>query len=125
MPDRYSTIVTALKALQQTETHDNSTEVIWLPVSEDEWYTRPDTTSYGVVSLDFETEGLDADSMKADRAYEGSVDLFSLARSGAGWIPLIEETLTTYCGAAWFLNSRQYERENGIWHWEWVFRFEG
>lgn len=113
MPEEYNSLVTALKALEQDGTV--------LPMAEDEWYTRPDTVSYGIVSLDFESNQLNADDAKGERAHEGSVDLFSLARNGAGWVPLITGTLETYCGPCWSLNSHTYERETGLFHWEWVF----
>ena len=113
MPEGYNSLVTALKALEQNGTV--------LPMAEDEWYTRPDTVSYGIVSLDFESNQLNADDAKTERAHEGSVDLFSLARNGAGWVPLITEALAAYCGPCWSLNSHTYERETGLFHWEWVF----
>ena len=113
MPEEYTALVTALKALTQ--------DGITLPVAEDEWNTRPDTESYGIVSLDLEANQLNADGVKADTAHEGSMDLFSRARSGAGWVPLICGTLTEHCGACWSLNSHTYERDTGLFHWEWVF----
>lgn len=113
MPEEYENLVEDLKALEQ--------EGAGLPMAEDEWYTRPDTVSYGLISLDFEAGQLNGDGLKQDVSYEGSVDLFSLARSGAGWVPLITETLTEHCGSAWSLNSHTYERDTGLFHWEWTF----
>lgn len=117
----YEALAEALKNLTQGEEPNTAT----LPMAEDEWYTRPDTVSYGVVSLDFESDALNADDAKQQRAFEGSVDLFSMVRGGAGWIQLIEDTLTEHCGASWNLNSHTYERETSLFHWEWVFRVEG
>ena len=116
----YEALVTALKALGQGE----EPNVNILPMAEDEWYTRPDVVSYGIVSLDFEADALRADGRKLDTACEGSVDLFSLARSGAGWVPLITGTLENYCGPCWSLNSHVYERDTGLFHWEWTFQIE-
>lgn len=126
MPDEYLTLVTALKNLTQVEDlqAENPTTVI-LPMAEGGWNTRPDVVSYGVVNLDFEVPSLDADGVKTDRGYEGSVDLFSLARSGAGWVDLITGTLTQYCGASWSLNSHTYETETSLFHWEWTFQVMG
>ena len=121
MPEEYTTLVTALKALTQGE----SPNTVTLPMAENEWNTRPDTESYGIVSLDFEVDALRGDDIKVATAYEGSVDLYSRKKDGAGWIPLITDTLTEYCDGAWSLNSFQYERENGIFHWEWIFEVEG
>lgn len=114
----YQNLAEALRNLEQTE----SGGTYKLPMVEDEWNTRPDTVSYGMFSLDFEDTVLEGDDAKADRAYEGSVDLFSMAKSGAGWVELIEETLTEHCGASWELNNHQFERETSLTHWEWVFR---
>ena len=121
MPTDYTNLVAALKALKQGE----SPNTVTLPMAEDEWNTRPNMESYGIVSLDFETDALHGDNAKVATAYEGSVDLFSRKRDGAGWIPLITGTLTAYCDGAWSLNNHQYERETGIFHWEWTFQAEG
>ena len=127
MPEEYTGLVTALKSLTQTTpatTEGDSGETVTLPMAEDEWNTRPDSESYGIVSLDFEPDALRGDDVKKSEAYSGSVDLFSLARSGAGWVRLITETLTEHCGACWSLNSHTYERETKLFHWEWTFEVE-
>ena len=36
-------------------------------------------------------------------------------------VGLITDTLTEHCGASWSLNSHTYERETGLFHWEWTF----
>ena len=110
----YEALVADLKSLEQNG--------VTLKMGQDEWYTRPDEVSYGTVSMDFEADALEGDDLKQDTAYEGSVDLFSLARGGAGWIPMIKNVLEKHCGACWSLNSRQYERETGMYHWEWIFQ---
>lgn len=126
MPEEYNTLVTALKNIEQVEDAQAQTPVmVKLPMAEGGWDTRPNKVSYGVVNLDFEAPAFDADSVKKDTAYEGSVDLFSLARNGAGWVPLITATLTQYCGAAWSLNSHTYETETSLFHWEWTFQVMG
>ena len=115
-------LVEALKALEQVEDPNAAEPVtVTLQMAEDEWYTRPDTVSYGVVSLDFESGQLAGDGVKQDMSHEGSVDLFSMVRGGAGWVELITETLTDHCGASWSLNSHTYERDTGLFHWEWTF----
>lgn len=122
MPQEYTNLVKALKSLTQGERPGT---VITLPMAENEWNTRPDANSYGIVALDFEADALHGDNVKQITAYEGSVDLFSRSKDGAGWVELIAATLTEYCEGAWSLNSHQYERENNIFHWEWVFQVEG
>lgn len=123
MPEEYTALVQALKGMEQAEDPTQQTPVmVSLPMAEDEWYTRPDTVSYGIVALDFEDDQLHGDGIKLDRSWEGSVDLFSMVRGGAGWVPLIENVLTNHCGGSWSLNTHAYERDTGLFHWEWVFR---
>lgn len=110
-------LVTALKALSQ--------EGVILPMAEDDWATRPDTVSYGVVQMDFEVQALYGDDIKVGTAYEGSVDLFSKQRDGEGWVELITAALTEHCDGAWSLNLHAYERETGLFHWEWAFQIDG
>ena len=118
---RYESMVSDLKALSQGTSPD---PVVTLPMAEDEWNTRPDTVSYGIVQKEFEADALRGDDVKTDTAFGGSVDLFSLQRNGAGWVPLITGTLTKWCGGCWSLNSHTYERETGLFHWEWEFEVE-
>ena len=121
MPDGYTSLVSALKALTQGETPD---PVVTLPMAEDEWNTRPEADSYGTVRLDFEADSLRGNDVKTTTAFEGSVDLYSRNRSGAGWVELITATLTEYCDGCWSLNLHMYERETGLFHWEWAFQIE-
>ena len=62
MPSEYEALVAALKLTS-------------IPFAEYGWKTRPEG-AYGVVQLDFEAGSLNGDGAKADRAWEGSVDLF-------------------------------------------------
>lgn len=126
MFENYNALVAALKMLQQEEDPAaKDTVMVTLPMAEDEWYTRPETVSYGTVRLDFEADALRGDNRKTATAWEGSVDLYSLVRNGAGWVELIMDTLTEHCEGAWSLNSHTYERETGLFHWEWAFQIEG
>lgn len=126
MPEEYTSLVEALKNLQQAEDPNAEDPVmVSLPMAEDEWYTRPDTVSYGAVRLDFEVDNLTGDDLKQSTSYEGSIDLYSMVRSGAGWVELITQTLKDHCKAAWSLNNHMYERDTGLFHWEWVFQVEG
>ena len=120
MPEEYTSLVTALKALSQGE----EPNMVTLPMAEDEWATRPDSDSYGTVSMDFEPDSLRGDDIKTNTAWEGSVDLYSKSRSGAGWIEMITGTLTEHCDGCWSLNMHMYERETGLFHWEWAFQLE-
>jgi len=125
MPEEYDSLVTDLKALTQTEGEGQGAQTVTLPMAEDEWYTRPDTVSYGTVRLDFEADALHGDNRKKAIAYEGSVDLFSLVKNGAGWVELITQTLEEHCEGCWSLNAHMYERDTGLFHWEWTFQVEG
>mgnify|MGYP003294076761 CR=1 FL=1 len=35
--------------------------------------------------------------------------------------PALRQALTEHCGPCWSLNSHTYERETGLFHWEWAF----
>ena len=97
-------------------------EIEGVQFAEYEWKTRPDG-NYGTVQLDFEAEDDEGDDRKQNRAWEGSVDLYT-----RGEVPLIvagvETVLETVCESAWSLNSIQYERETGLVHREFVFQIE-
>ena len=122
MPEEYTALVAALKALEQGEEPNTVT----LPVAEDGWNTRPDTDSYGIIyPVEFEADQLNGDDVKLAAANEGSFDLYSRKKDGDGWISLICGALTEHCDGAWSLNSHMYERETGLFHWEWTFQIEG
>lgn len=90
--------------------------------TEYEWKTRPNG-NHGTVQLDFEAEDDDGDDRKQDRAWEGSVDLYT--RGKAMMIAAaVESVLESICESAWHLNSEQYERETGLVHREFVFQID-
>ena len=121
MPEEYTSLVAALKSLTQGEAPNTVT----LPMCENEWDTRPDADNWGTVALEFEADALHGDNLKQAEAYEGSVDLFSYKKDGDGWPALIRKALTDNCEGCWSLNSFQRERENNVFHWEWIFQVEG
>ena len=59
-----------------------------------------------------------ADGIHAERAVNGSTDLFS-RREFDPWKEQFERELDK-ARSSWSLNSVQYEPETGYWHWEWV-----
>ena len=124
MPEEYESLLAEMKALTQDPAVTSEPPVI-LPVEEDGWDTRPSTESYGEISFEFEAGSMAGDNKKLHRAFEGSIDLYSKKRDGAGWVQLIEQTLTKHCGANWNLNYHGYERETALSHWEWAFQVEG
>lgn len=123
MPDDYTNLVTDMKALTQASATTSEPDKA-LKVAEDGWDTRPDAVSYGEIQLEFEAESLDGNDRKKDRAYEGSMDLYSRRRDGEGWPALIEQTLTEYCDNCWRLNYHTHETGTNLFHWEWVFQIE-
>lgn len=106
----YDTLVNKLQSLSGVE------------FAEYEWRTRP-AGDFGTVQLDFEAKSDDGDDLKQDRAWEGSVDLFT---QGNKWtiVAAVESVLAELFGNSWYLNSTQYERETGLIHREFVFQME-
>ena len=90
--------------------------------SEYEWKTRP-AGNFGTVQLDFEAEDDSGDDFKQDRAWEGSVDLFTAGKEMM-IAAAVESALEHVCEGSWYLNSEQYERETGLLHREYVFQIE-
>ena len=124
MLEEYTALVTAMKGLTQASGNTSEPDKT-LPVAEDEWDTRPDAESYGEIELEFEADHLDGDNRKHDRAFEGSMDLFSYKRSGDGWPELIEQVLEEHCDSCWRLDYHTHETETNLFRWEWVFQIEG
>lgn len=106
----YDDLVTALKALSGVQ------------FAEYEWKTRP-AGNFGTVQLDFEADDDIGDDCKQDRAWEGSVDLYTKGK-GTEIAAAVESILEDICGGSWELNSEQYERETGLIHREFVFQIE-
>ena len=106
----FDTLVALLKAIQNVQ------------FAEYEWRTRPNG-NYGTVQLDFEAEDDTGDDTHQDRAWEGSVDLFTHGKEMM-IVAAVETALETVCEGSWYLNSEQYERETGLIHREFVFQME-
>ena len=108
MSAEYTALVAALKGMK-------------IPVAENAWTSRPTVSTYAVVQLDFEADALRGDGNKLVTAWSGSVDLFSTAKDGEGYVSEIVKILTQQLGGAWSLNSHVYETETRLFHWEWTF----
>ena len=106
----FDTLVALLKAIEGVQ------------FAEYEWKTRPNG-SFGTVQIDFEAEIDDGDDCKQDRAWEGSVDLFTRGKEMM-IVAAVESALETVCSGSWYLNSEQYEHETGLIHREFVFQLE-
>ena len=108
MSAEYTDLVAALKGMK-------------IPVAENAWTSRPTVPTYAVVQLDFEADSMRGDGNKLVTAWSGSVDLFSTAKDGEGYVSEIVKILTQQLGGAWSLNSHVYETETRLFHWEWTF----
>ena len=106
----YEELVTKLKAIEGVE------------FAEYEWRTRPNG-NFGTVQIDFEAEDDEGDDSKQDRAWEGSVDLYTHGKQML-LAAAVESVLAEVCGASWYLNSEQFEHETGLVHREFVFQTE-
>ena len=90
--------------------------------TEYEWKTRPNG-NHGTVQLDFEAEDDNGDDGHQNRAWEGSVDLYTHGKAMLV-VAAVESALETVCEGSWYLNSEQYEHETGLIHREFVFQIE-
>ena len=106
----FDTLVALLKAIEGVQ------------FAEYEWKTRPNG-NFGTVQIDFEAEDDNGDDCKQDRAWEGSVDLFTRGKEML-IASAVESALETVCSGSWYLNSEQYEHETGLIHREFVFQLE-
>ena len=106
----YDELLRQLKAIQGVQ------------FAEYEWKTRPDG-NFGTVQLDFEAEDDNGDDRKQERAWEGSVDLYTRGKEMM-IVAAVESALESVCEDSWYLNSEQYEHETGLIHREFVFQIE-
>lgn len=106
----YAELVAELKALQN------------LPFAENEWATRP-ACDHGTVQIDFDAAQDSGDDHHADRAKQGSIDLYTHGR-GTDKAEAVEEILERVCESSWYLNLESYEHETGLLHREYVFELE-
>ena len=111
MPRDYDALAEDLKA-------------IGIPSPENAWNTRP-TGDYITYALEYEAGADYGDNRKIARAWEGSIDLYSTDKSGGGYVEDIERALEANCESCWWMNtSGSWERETGLFHFEWVFQVE-
>lgn len=93
-----------------------------IPFEEGAWDKAP-AGDYGVYALDGTGETMWADGHMAERAMQGSIDLFARRGPGREQAKKVEAGLNQL-GLSWSLNSIQYESERHITHWEWVFEID-
>lgn len=90
-----------------------------IPFREEGWATAPHV-DYGVYALDTTGETLHGDNGIAERAMEGTIDLYSFT-DGKTAAQSIESALKAI-ECPYRLNSIQYENETHLTHFEWVFQ---
>ena len=95
---------------------------IGIPCAENAWATTP-TGPYITYALEFEADSDYGDDRKTARAWEGSVDLWAEDKRGGDYAPAIEAALAERCDGCWRCEvPGHWERESGLWHFEWVFQ---
>lgn len=93
-----------------------------IPMAEYEWATRP-KGGHGVFQLDFEASDDIGDDLHTDRAWEGSIDLYTQGNAPAVWAE-IEDILETYCDGCWYMNMTDVDTATRLLHREYVFQLE-
>lgn len=78
------------------------------------------TAPYLVWAEDGQGESVHADGMTVEQSIEGTVDYFTRQEYDPNF-QRIQVALDT-AGAAWRLNSIQYEDDTGLIHYEWVWQ---
>ena len=85
------------------------------------YYAMPGTTPPYIVWAEDGDNDLSADNVHAERCFEGTVDLFT-REEGDDLIEAVPSALEGV-GAAYYLNSVQYEEDTGLLHFEWVWQY--
>lgn len=85
------------------------------------YYAMPGTTPPYIVWAEDGDNDLSADNVHAERCFEGTVDLFT-REEGDDLIKAVPSALEGV-GAAYYLNSVQYEEDTGLLHFEWVWQY--
>lgn len=82
-------------------------------------WSRAPEGDYGVFAEDGANDLL-AGNAHSEQAIEGTIDYFT--RDSSLSCKAVIETALDGCGAAWYLNSIQFESDTGYIHLEWVFQ---
>lgn len=83
------------------------------------YFAAPNSSPPYIVWMEDGDNDLTANNIHAERSYNGSIDLYTKSESDdlMAEIPHALENI----GAAYYLNSVQYEEETGLIHYEWIF----
>lgn len=96
-------------------------EATGIPIAHFAWQNAPES-EYLVYAEDG-AEDFIADNHHAEKSVTGTVDLFT--RDDTGGSKTTVEAALEASGAAWYLNSIQYEEETGYIHMEWAVSLYG
>ena len=96
----------------------NALEATGLPFAHHAWSKNAPSIDHGVWAEDAEN-ALYGNDHHAERVYQGTVDWFTRKDDGVD-MAKVEAALDS-AGAAWYLNSVQFEEDTGFLHYEWVF----
>ena len=100
-------------------------KAIGIPCAENGWTTRP-KSDYITYALEFEADADHGDNRKVARAWEGSIDLYCSDKRGGGYPSQIEAVLAEHCDGCWQMETcGRWERETGLFHFEWSFEVLG
>lgn len=91
-----------------------------VPLAEYEWATRP-KGDHGVFQIDFDASNDTGDDLHQDTAKEGSLDVYTQGRKPTVWAA-IEEILTEYCEASWYLSYEGIDQETRLLRREYIFQ---
>ena len=111
MQTPYEALVAALKATG-------------IPFAEDGWGVAPRGQAYGVVAIEMQFDSAWADGRMQEQGVEGSVDLFT-PTVGIAEARQVQSALDSVEGVSWRFNSRQFEDDTRLAHWEWIWRVVG
>lgn len=87
------------------------------------YVAQPNAVPPYIVWAEDSDNDLSADNVHAERMYQGTIDLYTKSEDDPlmASIPQALEGI----GAAYYLNSVQYEDDTGLIHYEWVWEFYG
>lgn len=82
---------------------------------------RPNATPPYLVWAEDGANDLESNNAHGERMYQGTIDLYTKTEND----PLMDQVPQALeaIGAAWYLNSVQYEDDTGLIHWEWVWEY--
>lgn len=85
------------------------------------YFAYPGTTPPYIVWAEDGDNDLAANNIHAERCFEGTIDLFTKTEGDSLFeaVPAALESI----GAAYYLNSVQYEEDTGLLHYEWVWQY--